>query len=149
VVLALTRQKVPVLDREKLAPAEGVRRGAYVLADPPQAAPEVILVATGSEVHLERAVAARVVSMPSWEIFEAQPREYRESVLPPAIRARVAVEAGSSFAWLRYVTEAGEVMGIDRFGASAPGEVLFREFGFTVERVLESVDRVLGNTRGP
>ncbi|MBI4514077.1 MAG: transketolase [Gemmatimonadetes bacterium] len=152
VLLALTRQKVPVIDRSRFAPASGLRRGAYVLADPPSGVPEVILIGTGSEVHIaleawerltQRGIAARVVSMPSWELFEAQPLEYRAAVLPPAVTARMAIEAGSSFGWARYVTEHGATLTIDRFGASAPAGVLFKEFGFTPERVVAAVEPLL------
>ncbi len=152
VVLALTRQKLPVLDRTRLEPASGVGRGAYVLVDPPDGDPKAILIASGSEVQLAleaserlygQGIRTRVVSMPSWELFEQQTRQYRDSVLPPALRARVAIEAASSLGWLRYVTDDGETITIDHFGASAPGEVLFREFGLTVDRVVEAVHGVL------
>jgi transketolase len=121
-----------------------LRRGAYVLADAPDAKPDLILIATGSEVGLivaaarelrTRNIQARVVSMPSWELFDAQPVEYRNTVLSPSIGARLAVEAGASQGWHRYVGDRGDVMGVDRFGASAPGDVLLREYGFTVENV--------------
>jgi transketolase len=140
----LTRQHVPTLDRDEFAAADGLRRGAYVLAEPPNARPDLILIATGSEVGLvlaasrkllEQNVHARVVSMPSWELFDAQPVEYRERVLSPSISARLAVEAGASQGWHRYVGDHGDVLGVDRFGASAPGDVLLREFGFTVDNV--------------
>jgi transketolase len=143
--LVLTRQKVPVLDRTVYAPAEGVRRGAYVLADPPSGAPELILIATGSEVSLALAaqaalgkegVRARVVSMPSWELFHDESPEYRETVLPRAVPRRLAVEAGATLGWERWVGPAGTVVGLDRFGASAPGETVLRELGFTVEHVV-------------
>lgn len=151
-ILVLTRQKVPVLDRTRLAPASGLARGGYVLWDPP-GGPEAILVATGSEVHVALAAAerllsegirARVVSLPSWELFEAQPAEYRESVLPRAIRARVGIEAASPFGWLRYVTEDGVMLAMESFGASAPGERLFSEFHFTPEQAAAAVRRLLG-----
>ena len=151
--LVLTRQKVPVPDRRTVGLAEGLRRGAYVLADPPQGVPELILIGTGSEValvtlaqaELARAgVRARVVSMPSWELFEAEPAEYRDAVLPPAIGARLAVEAGATFGWERWVGAGGAVIGIDRYGASAPGEVNFRELGFTAERVAARARSLLG-----
>ena len=151
-VLVLTRQKVPVLDRTRLAPAAGVARGGYVLWDPP-GGPEAILVGTGSEVHVALAAAerllaegirARVVSLPSWELFEAQPAEYRESVLPRGIRARVGIEAASPFGWLRYVTEDGVMLAMESFGASAPAERLFSEFGFTPEHAAAAVRRLLG-----
>lgn len=146
--LALTRQKLPVLADTN---AEGVARGAYVLADTP-GTPDVLLIATGSEVHLaleardllaERGVAARVVSMPSWELFGAQPASYREAVLPPQVTARLAIEAGVTMGWARYVGSAGEVLGLDRFGASAPYEVLKEKFGFTAEAVVERVLNLL------
>lgn len=151
--LALTRQKLPVFDRSRYASAEGTARGAYVLSDPSGGNPEVILIATGSEVALAvgaqdelavEGIRARVVSMPSWELFEKQSEEYRDSVLPPAIRARVAVEAGTTFGWAKWVGDAGEVIGIDRFGASAPLAVLLDKFGFTVDNVAATAKRVLG-----
>ena len=144
VALVLTRQAVPTLDRTRYASADGLRHGAYVLADPPGGAPDVILIASGSEVGLviaaaqalaARQVKARVVSMPCFELFDAQPAAYRESALPRAIRARLAVEAAATHGWHRYVGDGGDIMGIDRFGASAPGPTLMREFGFTVDEV--------------
>ena len=144
VALVLTRQSVPTFDRREMGPAEGVERGAYVLADANLGEPEVVLIATGSEVavalearsRLEAAgTGARVVSMPSWEIFEEQPRSYRDEVLPPKIRARVSVEAASPMGWERWVGDAGEIVGIDVFGASAPGAVNMERFGFTPEHV--------------
>jgi transketolase len=149
--LVLTRQKLPVLDRTTLAPAERVRHGGYVLYDPPRA-PEAILIATGSEVSLALAaarqldgagVAVRVVSLPSWELFSSQPADYRDTVLPPGIRARVSVEAGTDFGWLRWVTEDGASVALNHFGASAPGDRLFREFGFSVEHVADVVRQTL------
>ena len=146
VVLALTRQNVPTLDRAKLAAAEGLRRGAYVLADAPNGKPDMILIASGSEVSLilaakeklaEQKIQARVVSMPSWELFGAQSREYRESVLPPSIRSRLAVEAALPQGWHRYVGDDGDIIGIERFGASAPGNVVMEKLGFTVTHVVE------------
>jgi transketolase len=151
VLLALTRQKVPVLDRGRLASAEGVQRGGYVLWDPPGAA-EAILVATGSEVAVALAAAerllgegvrARVVSLPSWELFDAQPEAYRESVLPGGLRVRVAIEAASPFGWRRYVTDDGFILAMEGFGASAPGERLFEEFQFTAERAAAAVRELL------
>jgi transketolase len=144
VALILTRQDVPTLDRTQCAAADGLRRGAYILADAPNCKPDVILIATGSEVALvmaarqtlqERNVKARVVSMPSWELFDAQPRSYRDQVLLPSAHARFAVEAGASQGWHRYVGDHGDVLGVDRFGASAPGDVVMREYGFTAENV--------------
>ena len=141
--LALTRQGVVTLDRSKLASAEGARRGAYVLSDA-EGAPEMILIASGSEVGLILDAAeilrnegrkVRVVSMPSWELFEDQSQGYRESVLPSSVSRRLAVEAGATLGWERYVGPEGRVFGIDRFGESAPGHVLFEHFGFTAENI--------------
>jgi transketolase len=150
--LVLTRQKVPVLaGTAHLAPA-GVPWGAYVLAEAEGGRPEVILIATGSEVLLALAaherltregIRSRVVSMPSWELFEAQPQSYRDEVLPPQVEARVSVEAGASLGWERWVGTAGAIVGLDRFGASAPGSVVMRELGFTPERVVETAKAVL------
>ena len=151
-VLALTRQKLPVLDRGRLGAAAGVRRGGYVLLDAPGGAPGVIVIATGSEVAIaltavERlqaeGVAARLVSLPCWELFEAQPADYRESVLPAAVTRRVAVEAATSFGWERWVGSQGAIIGIDHFGASAPAEILYRQFGFTAERIVDAVKGLL------
>ena len=144
VALVLTRQGLPTLDRAQFAAADGLQRGAYVLADAPGGDPEMILIASGSEVALivqarrqllEKKIRVRVVSMPSWELFEDQPRQYRDAVLPPAVGARLAVEAGVSQGWHRYVGSGGDVLAVDRFGASAPGEVVMREYGFTAENV--------------
>jgi len=153
VSLVFTRQAVPTLDRSRMAPADGLRRGAYVLDDG-DADPAVILIASGSEVHLivdaarqlrETGLAVRCVSMPSWELFDAQPGEYRDSVLPPSIHARLAVEAGATQGWSKYVGDSGDVIGIDHFGASAPGDVTLREFGFTVEEVCRRAQAVLSS----
>jgi transketolase len=144
VALILTRQDLPTLDRGRYAPASGLHQGAYVLADAPGGRPDVLLLATGSEVQLctgayERlkaeGIKARVVSMPSWEIFEQQPAEYRESVLPAAVTARVAVEQASTFGWNQYVGTTGAIVGMKTFGASAPLKELQKKFGFTVEQV--------------
>ena len=143
-VLALSRQPLPTLDRSKYAPASGVARGAYVLADPPGGKPEVILIASGSEVSLcvkaheellAEGIRSRVVSMPSWDIFEHQTQAYQDSVLPPDVTARVAVEQASTFGWERYVGRSGRVIGMKTFGASAPLKELQRKFGFEPERV--------------
>jgi len=144
VVLVLTRQSLPIIDRNDYASADGLRRGAYILADPPDGNPELILISTGSEVSLilsaqkkllEKGIKTRTVSMPSWGLFDDQPVEYRHSVFPPSIRARLAVEAGSSQGWCRYVGTDGDVIGLDHFGASAPGNTLMAEFGFCVDNV--------------
>jgi transketolase len=146
VLLALTRQDVPTLDRTQYASADGVRKGAYVLSDPKDGKPALILIASGSEVGLIVAaaeklqgegVAVRCVSMPSWELFEAQPQNYRDEVLPPDITARLAVELGISQGWERYTGAKGDMLGIEHFGASAPAEVLLREYGFTVDNVVK------------
>jgi transketolase len=150
--LALTRQNLPVLDRTKFAAASGLARGAYVLADAGEGAPQVILIGTGSEVSLcvgaqeklkAEGIAARVVSMPSWELFERQSRAYRDSVLPPEVVARVAVEQGSTFGWSRWVGEGGAVVGMSTFGASAPFGELQKRFGFTVDVLVEAARRQL------
>jgi transketolase len=142
--LILSRQALPTLDRTLCAPAGNLIRGGYILADAEGESPELLLIATGSEVSLALAardelkakkVRARVVSMPSWELFDDQPQEYRDSVLPPQVKARLAIEAGSTMGWHRYTGEGGDVIGMERFGASAPGGKLLREFGFTVENV--------------
>ena len=144
VLLALSRQAVPTLDRGRLASAEGLRQGAYILRDAEGGHPELILIGTGAEVGLVLAaadrlagegVAVRCVSMPSWDLFDAQPEDVRESVLPRAVRARLAVEAGSPQGWHRYVGDGGDVLGVTRFGSSAPGDVVLREYGFTVDNV--------------
>ncbi|MBW4030057.1 MAG: transketolase [Acidobacteria bacterium] len=147
VALVLTRQAVPTLDRSRYAPASGLAQGAYVLADPAEGPPQVIIIATGSEVSLAVAayeelssegVAVRVVSMPSCELFDRQPATYRDSVLPPAIRARVAVEEGSTMGWHRYVGTDGAVIGMHTFGASAPLKDLQTKFGFTPDEVADA-----------
>jgi transketolase len=154
-VLALSRQPLPTLDRTKYAPAAGVSRGAYVLADPLREKPEVILIASGSEVSLavqahEKLIAegirSRVVSMPSWDIFDHQPKEYRDSVLPPDVRARIGIEQASTFGWERYVGEAGRVIGMKTFGASAPLKELQKKFGFEPDRVVVTAKELLGRT---
>ena len=144
-VLVLTRQAVPTIDRTKYAAASGLARGAYVLADPPHGDPEVILIATGSEVSLcveayeqltQDGVRARVVSMPSWELFDDQDKCYRESVFPPNVKARVSVEEASDFGWSKYTGMLGHNLCIETFGASAPLKQLLKKFGFTVDRVV-------------
>ena len=152
-VLVLSRQPLPTLDRSKFAPAVGVARGAYVLADAPEGKPEVILIATGSEVCLAveaheellaEGIRSRVVSIPSWEIFDHQSQEYRESVLPPNVTARVAVEQASTFGWERYVGCSGHIIGMKTFGASAPLKELQRKFGFEPERIVAAAQEQLG-----
>jgi len=152
VALVLTRQKVPVIDRAKYAPANGLRLGGYVLADARDGKPAIVLLASGSEVDLalgayERlaaeGIAARVVSLPSMELFARQPQEYRDAVLPPAVPARLAVEAAAPQPWYRWIGDHGIVMGIERFGASAPYQRIYQEFGLTVENVVRRAKELL------
>ena len=151
-VLALSRQALPTLDRTKYAPSSGVAQGAYVLADCAGGNPDVILIASGSEVSLAvqahekllaEGICSRVVSMPSWEIFEHQPQAYRDSVLPPNVTARVAVEQASTFGWERYVGTSGRVIGMNTFGASAPLKELQRKFGFEPDAVVGAAKQQL------
>ncbi len=151
--IALSRQPLPTFDRGRYASAAGVARGAYVMADAPGGPPEIILIASGSEVSLvvdahealtAEGIRSRVVSMPSWDIFEHQPRDYRDSVLPPAVSARLAVEQGSVLGWERYVGPAGRVIGMKTFGASAPLKELQRKFGFEPDRVVAAAKELLG-----
>ena len=155
-LLALSRQPLPTLDRTRYAPASGVAKGAYVLADCPGGNPEVIIIASGSEVSLaveahekllSEGIRSRVVSMPSWEIFEHQSRAYRDSVLPPNVKARVAVEQASTFGWERYVGASGQVVGMNTFGASAPLKELQRKFGFEPDHVIAAAKEQLANSR--
>jgi transketolase len=155
VALVLSRQALPTLDRTRYAPASGLARGAYVLADASGGNPEVLLIGTGSEVSLcvaahesltSEGIRSRVVSMPSWELFDDQPAEYRDSVLPPAITARVAVEQATTLGWERYVGSRGQIMGMKTFGASAPLKELQRKFGFEPARVVAAAKQQLGRT---
>ena len=154
--LVLTRQAVPTLDRSKYASASGVARGAYILADAPGGSPEVILIGTGSEVSLcvsayeqltSEGVRARVVSMPSWAIFETQSDEYKKQVLPPSVKARVSVEAAATLGWDRYVGPSGKMIGMHRFGASAPLKDLLKKFGFTTEKVVEAAREAIAKSK--
>jgi transketolase len=159
VALILTRQALPTLDRAKYGSAEGVRRGAYVLADADDGKPEVLLLATGSEVSLcidayeklkEERIKARVVSMPSWEIFEHHCRdhpEYREQVLPESVTARVSVEKASTLGWARYVGSGGRSIGMETFGASAPLKELQKKFGFVTENVVAAAKEQIAKAR--
>jgi transketolase len=153
VALCLSRQGLPIIDRSKYGAAEGLAKGAYVLADAQGNTPEIILIASGSEVApaLEaydklagEGVAARLVSMPSWDLFEKQPQSYRDKVLPPRVTARLAIEAAAPFGWERYVGTQGEVIGIKRFGASAPAKVLAEKFGFTAANIVQRAHRLMG-----
>jgi transketolase len=151
-VLVLSRQNTPTLDRSVVAPAEQLRRGAYVL-NPGESEPQLILIGTGAEVSLivaaepilrQRGIRVRLVSMPSWELFAQQSAEYRESVLPRTVKARLAVEAARSFGWAEWVGWDGDVLSVDRFGASAPGEIVLKEYGFSVDGVVERALALLG-----
>ena len=148
--LALSRQNLPILDRA--GENGGVSKGAYVLQGD-AADPQVILIATGSEVHIalsagaslqEEGISARVVSMPSWELFDAQPEAYRNQVLPPTIRARGSIEAASTMGWAKYVGLDGSIIGLSDFGASAPAGVLYEKFGLTADRVVEEARKLVG-----
>jgi transketolase len=153
--LVLSRQPLPIVDRSKYAPASGLARGAYILADPDQGSPQVILIGTGSEVQLcvkaheqlkAKGIGSRVVSMPSWDLFEKQDQAYRDRVLPPQIRARVSVEQGSVIGWDRYAGPTGAIIGMHSFGASAPLKDLLTKFGFTPDKVLQAaMDQVEKN----
>ena len=156
-VLVLSRQPLPTLDRKKYAPAAGVAHGAYILADAPGGKPEVILIASGSEVivaveaHeklLADGIRSRVVSMPSWDIFEHQTQEYQDSVLPPNVIARVAIEQASTFGWERYIGKRGRMIGMKTFGASAPLKALQEKFGFEPHHVVAAAKDVLSKTQG-
>jgi transketolase len=151
-VIALSRQPLPTFDRTKYASAAGVARGAYVMADAAGGSPEIILIASGSEVCLavdaheslsRQGIRSRVVSMPSWDIFERQPRSYRESVLPPHVSPRIAVEQGSTIGWERYVGAVGQVIGMKTFGASAPLKELQHKFGFEAARIVAAAKELL------
>jgi len=150
--ILLTRQAIPVLDRDDYPPPVNLRFGAYVLSDAGKNPPDAILIATGSEIYPtlkaqkilhDKGFQVRVVAMPSWELFEQQTNEYQDRVLPPAIKTRIAVEAGISFGWRRWVGDQGAVIGIDRFGASAPPDQLFEKFGFTAENIVDKALKLL------
>ena len=152
VVLVFTRQGLPVLDQEKYGKAGGLEQGAYILSEP-EGTPELILIATGSEVALvidaqeklkDEGIAARVVSMPSWELFEKQDAAYKEKVFPKAIRKRLAVETGSPLGWHKYVTDEGDIIAMTTFGESAPAEELYKVFGFTIDNVVKKAKALLG-----
>jgi len=151
VALVLTRQGLPVADQTKYASAASLERGAYIISES-DSTPQVILIGTGSEVQLllkvqpklkEQGIQARVISMPSWELFEMQDNDYKEKIFPKNIRKRLAVEAASPLGWHKYVTDEGDVLGINRFGESAPGDEVMKEFGFTVENVIDRVKKLL------
>jgi transketolase len=152
-VIVLSRQPLPTFDRNKYASAAGVARGAYVMADAPDGSPDIILIATGSEVALaidaretllNQGIPARVVSMPSWDLFEHQPASYRDSVLPPKVTARIAIEQAAALGWERYVGGAGKVIAMKSFGQSAPLKELLQKFGFEPERIVDAAREMLG-----
>jgi transketolase len=147
----LTRQGIPVIDQEKYTNAFELEKGAYILSEA-EKSPQIILIGTGSEVQLvlaaqlklkEQNIAARVVSMPSWELFEKQEDSYKEKIFPKALRKRLAVEAGSPMGWHKYITDEGDIIGIARFGESAPGEEVMKEYGFSVENVVKRAKALL------
>lgn len=151
VVLVLTRQKLPIIDQQKHTKATELEKGAYIL-DEPDTDPQVILIATGSEVQLalkaaialkQQSVAARVVSMPSWELFEKQDIAYKEKIFPPTLKKRLAIEAGSPLGWHKYVTDEGDVLGITKFGESAPGDEVMKAYGFTIDNVVLKANALL------
>jgi transketolase len=150
-MLVLTRQKLPIFDRSQFAPAEGLKRGAYLLFEGNKKA-DIILIATGSEVHLvleasvqlkKEKINASVVSMPSWELFRKQDKRYRDKVLPPEIKARIAVEAASPQGWLEWVGDEGKVIGISEFGSSAPYEDLYKHYKITVKNIVNTAKKIL------
>jgi len=152
VALILSRQSLPIIDRNRYAKAENLAKGAYVLSDPDDGKPDVILIASGSEVSLamegkklldQRRIKARIVSMPSWELFELQPQKYRDEVLPPLIKARVAIEAGVGMGWHKYAGDKGRIISHERFGVSAPYKVLLEKFGFTAQRVADEAEKAI------
>ena len=151
VALVLTRQNIPIIDQDKFAKASNLSKGAYILSDC-DGDPQVILMGSGSEVHLlldaqeklkQESIMARVVSFPSWELFDAQDEKYKNEVFPKNVRKRLAVEAGSPIGWCKYVTDEGSVLGITRFGESAPGDEVMAEFGFTVDNVVARAKELL------
>jgi transketolase len=152
VALALTRQGLPILDRSKYPAASELSKGAYIIKDAETAKPDIIFIATGSEVFIalqskemleDRGIDARVVNMPSWELFDMQPEDYRQHVLPPDVQVRVSLEAGSTLAWHKYLGTRGCAIGIDHFGASAPSDVLYEKFGMTAQKVVEKALDIL------
>jgi len=153
--LIFTRQDLPVLDRTEYAPAEMLQRGGYILWESAHGTPEVILIGTGSETHIALAagkqlaaegIGIRVVALPSWKLFDAQPKKYRETVLPLEVKARIAVEAGIKLGWERYVGLEGEIVGMEGFGASAPSQVLYEKFGITAEAIVQTAKGLLRRT---
>jgi transketolase len=151
IALLLTRQKLPTIDRTKYPSADNLARGAYTLVEN-SPAPDILLIGTGSEVQLalgayeqliKEGVNARVISMPSWELFERQPKEYRDSVLPPNVKRRIAIEAGATMGWEKYVGDSGRIVGLNTFGTSASVDAIFKHFGFTVANVITKAKELL------
>ena len=151
-MLVLSRQGLPIYDRSKVAPAEGLLKGAYILSRERGETPHIILMASGSEVQLVMeaqdmlaadSIDARVVSMPCWELFSEQSHEYRDQVLPPEVKPRLAVEAGVPLGWHQWVGDGGDIIAIDKFGASAPAKENFKQYGFTVENVVQRAKKLL------
>ncbi|HET9495221.1 MAG TPA: transketolase C-terminal domain-containing protein, partial [Chloroflexia bacterium] len=151
--LIMTRQKLPIFDRKEVAPAEGVLRGAYILAEADGGKPDLILIATGSEVHLalearpklqEQGIKTRVVSFPCWELFEEQDQSYRDEVLPPDVKKRISIEASAPMGWHQWVGDEGSIIGVETYGASAPAEIIFEKYGFTVDNVVQHGLAVMG-----
>jgi transketolase len=156
-VLVLTRQAIPTLDRSIYGPADGLCKGAYVLADMGDSKPDLILMASGSEVYLiieagvrlaSEGVNVRLVSFPSWELFETQEETYRDQVFPPEIKARLSIEAGVSQGWERWVGDAGEIISIEKFGASAPYKIIFENYGLTVDNIIYRSRQILSKNNG-
>jgi transketolase len=152
-ILVLSRQKLPVFDRSSLESADGIMKGAYIISKEKGNIPDIILISTGSELQLaleaqkkllEENIKARVVSMPCWELFKQQTQRYRDNVLPPDVKKRLAIEAGSPFGWSEWVGDEGDVIGITTFGASAPDKELFKQYGFTVDNIISLTKQILG-----
>jgi len=155
--LVMTRQKLPIFDRKKVAPAEEVLKGAYILSEAEGGKPDLILMATGSEVQLavgaqpvlEKAgIKTRVVSMPCWELFEEQDQSYQDEVLPPDVKKRISIEAASPMGWYKWVGSEGDIIAVETYGASAPAEIIFEKYGFTVDNVVQHGLALMGK-RGP
>jgi transketolase len=151
VAIILTRQELPIIDQEKFTKASELEKGAYVLSDS-EKDPQIILMGSGSEVHLlleaqeklkEESIPVRVVSFPSWELFKAQSDDYKQKVFPKSIRKRLAVEAGSPIGWCKYVTDEGDIIAVTKFGESAPGDEIMKEYGFSLENVIERAKALL------
>jgi transketolase len=155
--LIMSRQKIPIFDRTKYAPAEGVMQGAYILSEAKGGKPDLILIATGTEVQWavgaqpvleEQGIKTRIVSMPCWELFEEQDKSYREKVLPSGVRKRLAIEAATPLGWQKWVGDEGDVIGVETYGASAPAEIIFEKYGFSVDNVVQRALALVGKSGG-